>query len=132
MKKPPSRIRYEKAHPVVSARLDTETYQKLKEILQNEGKSFASFLKAVINKAHNIHRRVYQSGYAKAKKDWQMWYFCSICNERINLVPNSRTHKDIINYMKEMGWAHMRCCEREEEKLRWMSERYYRWHSFRP
>lgn len=41
--KPPSRIRYEKTHPVVSARIGLGYHKRLKKILKTECKSFAQF-----------------------------------------------------------------------------------------
>jgi len=43
--KKPSRARYEEAHPVFSARLDRETYNRLKEHLSDTGCSLSKFIK---------------------------------------------------------------------------------------
>lgn len=43
--KPPSRIKYEQSHPVVSCRLDMDTYTQLHAFLENTGVSFADFVK---------------------------------------------------------------------------------------
>ena len=43
--KPPSRIRYERAHPVVSVRVSKELCQELKDLSKVTGKTFADFLK---------------------------------------------------------------------------------------
>ena len=42
--KPPSRIRYEKAHPTVSVRVDEKTYRQLKDLRQRSGISMAEIL----------------------------------------------------------------------------------------
>jgi predicted DNA-binding protein len=43
--KSPGRARYEQSHPVISARVSKELYDKLKEIKGETGKSFADILK---------------------------------------------------------------------------------------
>ena len=42
--KPPSRIRYEKAHPIVSVRVDETTYRQLKGLRQRSGISMVEIL----------------------------------------------------------------------------------------
>jgi len=42
---PPSRLRYERSHPVVAIRVNRELYNELKELSKKTGKSFADFLK---------------------------------------------------------------------------------------
>jgi len=43
--KPPSRIKYETSHPVISVRISKELHGELKELAEATGKSFADFLK---------------------------------------------------------------------------------------
>ena len=44
--KPPARIRYEQSHPTVSCRIDKNTYDLLKQRLEDLGEvSFADFVK---------------------------------------------------------------------------------------
>lgn len=111
MKKPPSRIRYEKSHPVVSARLNMEDYKRLKEILRTEGKSFAQFLKEIINKADVEHVKTYERGYREGVEDTQIWYYCKVCGESIIITPNGKSHMALIEYMEEHGWGHASCHE---------------------
>ena len=42
--KPPSRVRYEKAHPTVSVRVDKTTYQQLRDLRARSGVSMAEIL----------------------------------------------------------------------------------------
>jgi len=113
VRKPPSRIRYEKTHPVVSARLSVDDYKRLKEILETEGKSFAQFLTEIINKANVKYGKAYQLGYGMGRRDWQVWYYCKICGKRIDITPNSGSHKALIEYMKDHGWGHSSCHEKK-------------------
>ncbi|MBA7692159.1 hypothetical protein ES703_100717 [subsurface metagenome] len=47
--------------------------------------------------------------YGQAKKDYQIWYYCDVCRERIDMDPNSNSHKEMINYMREHEWGHASC-----------------------
>ena len=109
MKKPPSRIRYEKSHPVVSARLDMAHYKKLQETLKTEKKSFAQFLRETIDKAEVVYMKTYERGYTEGAEDAQIWYYCKICGEEIYIEPNSESHKALIEYLEEHGWGHASC-----------------------
>jgi len=48
-------------------------------------------------------------GYNQATEDCQIWYYCAVCGKRIDIDPNSNSHKAIIGYMKEHGWGHASC-----------------------
>lgn len=44
-KKPPSRIRYEREHPVISFRVDKELFARLQVLRYQSGRSYADFIK---------------------------------------------------------------------------------------
>ena len=116
-RKPPARIRYEQSHPTVSCRLDKDTYALLKQRLEDlGGVSFADFVKdslgllqLKIPDTEEIKERAWDEGYEQAEKDWQIWYFCSICGKRMEMSPNDDDHKAMISYMREKGWTHKSC-----------------------
>jgi hypothetical protein len=57
--KKPSRKKYEESHPVFSARLDRDTYERLKEHLTGTGCSFAGFIKDSLGREESmIEKRV--------------------------------------------------------------------------
>jgi len=56
--------------------------------------------------------RAYRKGYEQGKRDWQIWYFCDVCGERIDIAPQGNSHKELIGYMKQHGWGHSRCHEK--------------------
>jgi hypothetical protein len=115
--KPPARVRYEQSHPTVSCRLDRDTYTLLKQRLQDlEGVSFADFVKDSLGllqlkmpDIEQIEGKAWDEGYAQAMEDYQIWYYCAVCGERIDMEPNSDSHKAMIGYMKEHGWGHKSC-----------------------
>ena len=73
--KPPSQIRYEQAHPTVSARVNRELYDKLKEYMKAEDMSFADILKVALGaqkkSSDKAHDRGYKEGYAKGVAERQ-------------------------------------------------------------
>ncbi len=111
--KPPSRVRYEQEHPVVSARIATDLHKQLKEYLASRKESLADFIreslgvqKPLIDK---IVREACEKGYNEATKKFKVWYYCAHCGKEITMSPNSPSHKAVIGYMKEHGWRHNNC-----------------------
>jgi len=117
IRKPPARLRYEQSHPTMSCRLDKDTHDLLKQRLEDlGGVSFANFVKdalgiqrAKMPDIEEIKQQAYNEGYEQATEDCQIWYFCAVCGKRIDVEPDSDSHKAIIGYMKERGWAHSSC-----------------------
>jgi len=115
--KPPARIRYEQSHPTVSCRLDGNTRALLKQRLEDLGGiSFADFVKDALGTlqlkmpdVEQIEGKAWDEGHAQAMDEYQIWYYCSVCRGRIDVEPNSDSHKAMIGYMKEHGWAHASC-----------------------
>ncbi len=115
--KPPARLRYEQSHPTVSCRIDRDTHALLKQRLEDLGGiSFADIVNDALGLLQlkmpdikEIREKAYDEGYDEAKKDYQIWYYCSVCGKRIDMSPNGDSHKAMIGFMKEHGWAHASC-----------------------
>ena len=115
--KPPAQIRYEQSHPTVSCRLDKDTHTLLKQRLEDlGGVSFADFVKDALGllelKMRNIEEikeRAWDEGYNQGADECEIWYYCAVCRKRIDMKPNSDSHKAMIGYMKEHGWGHASC-----------------------
>jgi len=115
--RPPARVRYEQSHPVVSCRLSRDQYELLKQRLDDlGGVSFADFVKdalGVIKRdmgdVKQIKQVAHRAGYDQGKEEHQIWYFCAVCGKRVDVEPNSESHKDIVNLMKREGWRHASC-----------------------
>lgn len=45
-----------------------------------------------------------------------IWYHCSICGKPIVIIPNSRSHKRIMEFMQRVGWGHAECHERAKQE----------------
>ena len=115
--KPPARVRYEKSHPTISFRLSKDVYDLLKQRLEDLGGiSFADFVKDSLGllqlkmpDIEEIKQTAWGQGYEQGKKDNQVWYYCAECRERIDMVPNSDSHKAMIRFMEEHRWGHASC-----------------------
>jgi len=118
--KPPARVRYEQSHPVVSCRLDGDTYDLLKQRLDDlGGVSFADFVKdslgllqLKIPETTEIKEKARRAGYDQGKREHQIWYFCAVCGKRIDVEPNNDSHNAIIRLMRQEGWGHKSCHRR--------------------
>jgi hypothetical protein len=115
--KPPARIRYEQSHPTVSCRLSRDEYDLLKQRLDDlGGVSFADFVKDALGllqlkmpDIEEIKESARKRGYGQALKEYQIWYYCAVCRKRIDMEPNSDSHKAMIGYMREHEWGHTSC-----------------------
>ena len=58
-----------------------------------------------------IKGTAWDEGYAQAIEEYQIWYYCAVCRKRIDMEPNSDSHKAMIGFMKENGWGHASCHE---------------------
>jgi len=101
----------------VSFRLSRDIYDLLKQRLEDlGGVSFADFVKESLGllelkmpDIEKIKETAWSEAYDQAEKDYQIWYFCSVCGKRIDMSPNDGDHKAMIGYMKEHGWGHANC-----------------------
>jgi hypothetical protein len=115
--KPPARIRYEQSHPTMSCRLSRDEYALLKQRLEDLGGiSFADFVKDSLGllqlkmpATEEIRDRARDKGYNQAMGKCQIWFYCAVCGKRIDMEPNSDSHKAMIGFMKEHGWGHASC-----------------------
>jgi len=92
----------------VSCRLDKDTHDLLKQRLEDlGGVSFADFVKDSLGllqfkmpEIEEIKETASGEGYNQAEKDYQIWYYCAVCGKRIDINPNSDSHKAMIGYIK--------------------------------
>ena len=71
--RPPSRVRYEQAHPTLSCRLDPQTHELLKRRLASNGLSFADFVKSQLGvmESNTVNvREAEEKAYSRAKKEY--------------------------------------------------------------
>jgi len=107
--RPPSRIRYERTHPVIAIRVDKETAERLKDLAKESGKSLATLIKENLDLQEGEYTEAWSKGYDVGRKEHQIWYYCSVCQKRLDVEPNSDSHKAMVGYMREHGWGHLTC-----------------------
>ena len=120
--KPPSRIRYEESHPIVSCRVSRSAYNRIEAIKRADGKSNTDIMmlgvelaEPQVKKVEQLKKRSwdegYKKGYADAKARYRVIYHCSVCGQAMEVA--SKEEKAAINeYMRERGWSHTECLER--------------------
>lgn len=107
-RKPPSRIKYEEKHPVVSIRLPRETYDDLMKFKGQSGYGLADIIQATLNKQAIEVEMAYWRGIEVAEKKLKVTYRCSVCGKLI-VVDSEEEKKAIGAYMSENGWGHVDC-----------------------
>jgi hypothetical protein len=120
-RKPPSRIKYEQSHPVVSCRVPKVIYDRLQDVKQRDGRSFTDILKIGLRireskakKEDQAYSEGYEEGYNEAKREYRVTYACSVCGKTISL--NSESEKEAASqYMEEHNWGHAECHKKRQQ-----------------
>lgn len=114
-KKTPSRIKYDKGHPTVSARLPAEKRVKLLLVLKKLGINLARLLTNLADETEiklrppdEARKEGFRNGYAEAKKLYAVTYPCGKCGKPITIT-NPETKAAVARYMVEHGWHHNEC-----------------------
>ena len=118
-KAPPSKLRYDKAHPTVSCRVEKDLYSELEVIRKKEGKSLADILKIGLGRLEEKAAECenarnegiyegYMVGFSEAEKAFKVTYPCSVCGEMIR-VSAVEEKEAIMQFMVEHNWAHHSC-----------------------
>ena len=85
----------------------------IRQRLGDLGVSAADFIKESLGLLHTdieeLKQTAWGEGYSQAVEDYEIWYYCAVCGERIDMSPNSDSHKAMIGYMRDHGWAHAGC-----------------------
>ena len=112
--KPPSREKYEKENPTVSARVPKETRDRLLVNLAKLGMTLPDALKVLAGelevKAIPIDE-ARQKGYEEARNRYTVTYSCYICGKPI-AITSPETKKVVSNFLTTHGWGHLKCIER--------------------
>lgn len=105
---PPAKAKYDKAHPVLSIRLNAELKQKLEEIKNKSGKSVADVLKEAIGVQAESVNDAFARGFLSAQYHHSVFYKCSGCGGTIE-IRTAEEKKAVAQYMQEHGWGHVDC-----------------------
>jgi hypothetical protein len=114
-KKSPSRERYERSHPTVSARLPLASRDLLLAKMKTLNMSLPEAFKVLTGdlqiKAKPIEeakKEGFQQGYQKALSIYMVSYPCSRCGKLL-FVTTAEEKRAIKSYMKENNWGHEEC-----------------------
>ena len=105
---PPSKIKYDKSHPIISIRVSQDLKKQLDEIREMSGKSIGDILREAVgvqSKSVKIARKI---GHGLAKAEYGVWYKCSVCGGNI-LIDSTDEKKSAAKLMREAGWKHGSC-----------------------
>ena len=114
---PPSRIKYVKNHPTVSARLPIEVRDKLLMTIRIRGITLPKVLTALANGAEikvpsagEEKKPGYFEGLNKAKMLYCVFYKCTKCHQLI-AISTPEEKEAASNFMSQAGWGHKTCPE---------------------
>ena len=109
--KPPSKIKYDLAHPTISVRVTHELYEELKQMQEQSGKSLGDILREALKKQAPSTKKAHQLGYEEAKAKYAVNYKCSVCGGNIT-VASTEEKEEIAKYMREHRWSHSQCIDK--------------------
>jgi hypothetical protein len=112
---PPSRQRYERNNPTVSARIPVEVRDKLIAHLKTSDMSLADALKVLAGNleiktkpAEEIKKASFSVGFGTAKTRYGVYYKCAKCGQPI-LIDSAEEKEDASKFLTEEGWGHHEC-----------------------
>lgn len=115
-KPPPSRLRYEESHPVISFRTAKGIYDQLEEVREKTGQSWADLIKVALNLQKPVLTRkpddrelkvAFEEGWEEAWKEYSMVFPCSKCGK--DIIVDSENRQFFIQYLKDHGIKHKNC-----------------------
>ena len=114
-KKTPSRIKYDKSHPTVSARLPLETKERLLKNLAILGMTLPDAFRVLAGelevKAIPVEE-ARRAGYEEARDLYRITYKCAVCGKPMELT-SPKAKQAASEYMQEHRWGHAECYERK-------------------
>ena len=113
--KPPSRIRYEKSHPVVSFRIKKEWYDELKTFLENRGITIADFFQIALKKQTEDYENAKTESYDFGVRDGAKFDLpCCECGEPMCFSLDEPEVKKVLEEAFK-NWRHINCREKEDQ-----------------
>ncbi|MFH0749204.1 MAG: hypothetical protein V1915_04750 [Candidatus Bathyarchaeota archaeon] len=79
-----------------------------------KSRHMTEFNKAKETIARQNQKTGYEAGYKAAKAQYEIWYYCSVCGEKITINHDSNVHKAVIELLREKGWAHTACHKKKK------------------
>ena len=105
---PPSKIKYDKSHPIISIRVSQDLKKQLDEIKEMSDKSVGDILREAVGVQGASIKNVWKRGVSYGKGLYGVNYKCSVCGGNI-LLESADGKKAAAKYMREHGWKHGDC-----------------------
>lgn len=114
---PPSKKRYDQAHPVISFRVSQKDYEVLKKTLETSGKSIGQFFREALGTARRDTRIAYKKGrrdgfkkgLSRGKKRYRVVVPCRLCGREIPVVGKEMRLKAADSILNRKAWFHREC-----------------------
>ena len=113
--KTPSRERYEKANPTVSARIPVATRDKLLASLEALNMSLPEALKVLAGEMEvktkpieEARKEGLSAGFRQARSQYMVTFPCSECGKPI-AITEPKIKAEIVRYMSKSRWKHSQC-----------------------
>ena len=119
----PSQRRYMEKNPAITFRMDKEEKERIVDMAELAGKSISDLVRISLLDLEEDFSEAYEKacingynhGYRNATRVYRIWHFCNVCDEVIDILPNSDAHKAIIDFMEKGGWGHPECHKQLDE-----------------
>ena len=112
-RKSPSREKYEKENPTVSARLAKETRNRLRAVPAKLAMSLSAALKVLAGDLEVKVRptdEARQAGYEEAKNRYMVTFPCDVCGKPV-AITSPKAKEVVSKYMAKYGLGHAKCHE---------------------
>ncbi len=107
----PSRERYEKQNPTVSARMPIDKRDRLMVVLERLNMTLSQLLITFADEQEVTTRPLAEArkqGFLDAKEMFAVFYPCPKCGKQIPIT-SLKEKAAVVQYMTEHGWAHQQC-----------------------
>ena len=105
---PPSKMKYDKSHPIISIRVSQDLKEQLDEIREMSGKSVGDILREAVGVQSVSIKDAWKRGVSHGKGLYGVSYKCSICGGNM-LIESANAKKAAAIYMREHRWHHNSC-----------------------
>jgi len=119
----PSQRRYMDENPAITFRMKKEEKERIVTMAELAGKSVSELVRVALLGLEEDFSEAYDEsnniGFATAKSNFRVWFYCDVCAGVIDILPNSDIHKVIINYLKQERWGHPECHKNVSNNQLW-------------
>ena len=109
----PSKRKYDEKNPSVTFRMSKEEKIELEKMSKLLNMSTSEIIHEFFFNQKEGAIKLFNNGIKHGRQlereQNRIFYFCSICNKKIFIEPNTHEHHAMIQYMLMYGWGHREC-----------------------